>query len=56
MLLGADTGFLFKYASHHPRAVQLWSETRNGEHRLIFSVLSVTEYLAYNIPRGTDFR
>ena len=53
MLLGADTGFFFHYASGRPRAVQVWDQARRGEHQFIMSTLSIAEYLAYQIPRGT---
>lgn len=52
MVIGADTGFLIQLGGQHSRAVQIWSEARAGEHRLIFSVLCIAEYLAYHIPRG----
>lgn len=53
MVIGADTGFLLEYAKSNPRAMAYWESTRSGEHYLIFSVLSISEYLVYHIHRAT---
>ncbi len=53
MIIGADTGFFLHYALGQPRAVQIWQETRHGDHRLVVSVLTIAEFLAYHINRGT---
>ncbi len=53
MIIGADTGFFMQYALGQQRATQIWQETRHGDHRLVISVLSIAEYLAYHITRGT---
>jgi predicted nucleic acid-binding protein len=53
VIIGTDTGFFLKYAAGNARAAQLWEELGRGDHRLVVSVLSVAEYLAYHIKRGT---
>ena len=52
MVLAADTGFLILLGTAHPRALDLWSETRTGVHVLVLSTLSIAEYIAFHIQRA----
>lgn len=53
MVLGADTGFFIALGRKHPRASELWNRVITGEDWLIVSVLTVAEYYAHHINRGT---
>lgn len=53
MVLGADTGFFIALGRKNPRALELWNKVFDGEDWLILSVLTVAEYYAYHIQRGT---
>jgi predicted nucleic acid-binding protein len=52
MVIGADTGFLLEYARGNERAVMYWNAARSGEDQIVISVVSIAEYLAYQIQRG----
>lgn len=52
MVIGADTGFFIAYANNHPRAVEIWNELIDGQHRLIVSAVTINEILVYFYRRG----
>ncbi len=53
MIIGADTGFFIEMSRDNPRALQIGDNVEQRVDHLVISVLTVAEYFAHHIPRGT---